>query len=285
MVVAFAWGCGGDREEIIVSAYKWSVSTCETDSAGKKRDRVGAGATKRGLFNNPNFRLTIPTTTTTMKRRWLGAAVFFSCLAEGRRTYTYTYRQKIKCMNILKTVFLNHGSVSSPNAGKFSSGNLTHFCCQSDSPSIFLFAVYIRPAWSVFCYKCESYRDFRCLDPFDYQPHVQVNCDYEPFVRDRKPVFCEKVTELGETTGGKKRLNLGDQVTFSCFPCTSRRRVRDHPRLLHAAVGGRGRLHGPPEPGEQYYLCCRQHLLKKSSKKKERDKLMSLVLFSSFHSC
>ncbi len=69
----------------------------------------------------------------------------------------------------------------------------------------------------MFCYKCESYRDFRCLDPFDYQPHVQVNCDYEPFVRDRKPVFCEKVTELGETTGEKKRLNLGDQVTFSCF--------------------------------------------------------------------
>merc|ERR1711902_282009 len=26
--------------------------------------------------------------------------------------------------------------------------------------------------------------------------HIQVNCDYESFVRDRKPVFCEKTTEL-----------------------------------------------------------------------------------------
>jgi hypothetical protein len=23
-----------------------------------------------------------------------------------------------------------------------------------------------------------------------------VNCDYEPYVRERKPVFCEKTTEL-----------------------------------------------------------------------------------------
>eukprot|EP00095_Tigriopus_kingsejongensis_P010663 maker-scaffold799_size95547-snap-gene-0.10 protein:Tk10663 transcript:maker-scaffold799_size95547-snap-gene-0.10-mRNA-1 annotation:"GE12564" len=49
---------------------------------------------------------------------------------------------------------------------------------------------------AIFCYKCESYRDFRCLDPFDYQPHIQINCDFEHFVRDRKPVFCEKTTEL-----------------------------------------------------------------------------------------
>jgi hypothetical protein len=48
----------------------------------------------------------------------------------------------------------------------------------------------------VHCYKCESYRDYRCLDPFDYRPHVRVNCDFEPYVRDRKPVFCEKTTEL-----------------------------------------------------------------------------------------
>ena len=26
--------------------------------------------------------------------------------------------------------------------------------------------------------------------------HSQVNCDYEPYVRDQKPVFCEKTTEL-----------------------------------------------------------------------------------------
>ena len=49
---------------------------------------------------------------------------------------------------------------------------------------------------AIFCYKCESYRDFRCLDPFDPRPHIQVNCDKERFVRDKKPVFCEKVTEL-----------------------------------------------------------------------------------------
>ena len=49
---------------------------------------------------------------------------------------------------------------------------------------------------AISCYKCESYRDFRCLDPFDYQPHIQVNCNYENFVRDKTPVFCEKVTDL-----------------------------------------------------------------------------------------
>ena len=49
---------------------------------------------------------------------------------------------------------------------------------------------------AIFCYKCESYRDYRCLDPFDPRPHIQVNCDTESFVRDKKPVFCEKVTEL-----------------------------------------------------------------------------------------
>lgn len=49
---------------------------------------------------------------------------------------------------------------------------------------------------AITCYKCESYRDYRCLDPFDYQPHVQVNCDFEHFVRDKKPVFCEKTTDL-----------------------------------------------------------------------------------------
>lgn len=61
---------------------------------------------------------------------------------------------------------------------------------------------YIIPAVvAISCYKCESYRDFRCLDPFDQRPHIQVNCDFEPFVRDRKPVFCEKTTELSENIG------------------------------------------------------------------------------------
>ena len=27
----------------------------------------------------------------------------------------------------------------------------------------------------IFCYVCESVRDFRCLDPFDFQPFPQVN--------------------------------------------------------------------------------------------------------------
>ena len=30
---------------------------------------------------------------------------------------------------------------------------------------------------AIFCYVCESVRDFRCLDPFDYQPFVQVGLD------------------------------------------------------------------------------------------------------------
>jgi len=54
------------------------------------------------------------------------------------------------------------------------------------------------PVDAITCYKCESYRDYRCLDPFDFQPHVQVNCDFEPFVRDKKPVFCEKTTDLSK---------------------------------------------------------------------------------------
>lgn len=49
---------------------------------------------------------------------------------------------------------------------------------------------------AITCYKCESHRDYRCLDPFDYRPHISVNCDYEAYVRDRNPVFCEKITEL-----------------------------------------------------------------------------------------
>lgn len=46
------------------------------------------------------------------------------------------------------------------------------------------------------CYTCESSRDYRCLDPFDFQPFVQVNCDQASWVREKKPVFCEKRTEI-----------------------------------------------------------------------------------------
>ena len=58
---------------------------------------------------------------------------------------------------------------------------------------------------AIFCYKCESYRDYRCLDPFDPRPHIQVNCDMEHFVRDKKPVFCEKVTELSKSIAAGKK--------------------------------------------------------------------------------
>jgi len=61
---------------------------------------------------------------------------------------------------------------------------------------IILPTIILQSTDAIFCYKCESYRDYRCLDPFDIRPHIQVNCDMEPFVRDKKPVFCEKVTEL-----------------------------------------------------------------------------------------
>lgn len=49
---------------------------------------------------------------------------------------------------------------------------------------------------TVTCYQCASYRDFRCLDPFDRSPFVQINCDTAPWVREKKPVFCEKRTEI-----------------------------------------------------------------------------------------
>ena len=60
------------------------------------------------------------------------------------------------------------------------------------------FRIFLTGSSAITCYKCESHRDYRCLDPFDYRPHISVNCDFEPYVRDRNPVFCEKVTELGK---------------------------------------------------------------------------------------
>ena len=61
-----------------------------------------------------------------------------------------------------------------------------------------IFVLFLTGSSAITCYKCESHRDYRCLDPFDYRPHISVNCDFEPYVRDRNPVFCEKVTELGK---------------------------------------------------------------------------------------
>eukprot|EP00088_Acartia_fossae_P071321 TRINITY_DN9765_c0_g1_i6.p1 TRINITY_DN9765_c0_g1~~TRINITY_DN9765_c0_g1_i6.p1 ORF type:complete len:155 (-),score=16.23 TRINITY_DN9765_c0_g1_i6:1035-1499(-) len=49
---------------------------------------------------------------------------------------------------------------------------------------------------AITCYQCESHKDFRCLDPFDTAPFVQINCDSASWVRENKPVFCEKRTEI-----------------------------------------------------------------------------------------
>ena len=53
---------------------------------------------------------------------------------------------------------------------------------------------------SITCYVCESYNDFQCLDLFNYQPFVQIDCDTAPWVRDKVPVFCEKRTEVVDNT-------------------------------------------------------------------------------------
>lgn len=69
-------------------------------------------------------------------------------------------------------------------------------CISSMTLLLFIWCMLPTGSSALSCYKCESHRDFRCLDPFDYRPHISVLCDLEPYVRDRNPVFCEKVTEL-----------------------------------------------------------------------------------------
>merc|ERR1719422_1235527 len=51
---------------------------------------------------------------------------------------------------------------------------------------------------AISCYICSSYGGlWGCLDPFDYQPIVRKNCDFEPWVRGPPyPVFCEKRTDI-----------------------------------------------------------------------------------------
>ena len=58
---------------------------------------------------------------------------------------------------------------------------------------VLLLACLITPSSTITCYTCESWKDFRCLDPFDFQPFHQENCDLKSYVRDKPPVFCEKV--------------------------------------------------------------------------------------------
>jgi len=74
--------------------------------------------------------------------------------------------------------------------------NSKSICWRSMSFFIFIWIALPKGMDAITCYKCESHRDYRCLDPFDYRPHISVNCDYESYVRDRNPVFCEKITEL-----------------------------------------------------------------------------------------
>jgi len=90
------------------------------------------------------------------------------------------------------------------------------------------------PSLAITCWKCASHNaDWGCLDPFDYQPFVQVNCDYEGWVRDRKPVFCEKRTDIVDgvyvTTRGCSQEDWSDvkgyqDVRDGHVPCIRRGR-------------------------------------------------------------
>eukprot|EP00096_Caligus_rogercresseyi_P001713 TRINITY_DN1286_c0_g1_i1.p1 TRINITY_DN1286_c0_g1~~TRINITY_DN1286_c0_g1_i1.p1 ORF type:complete len:144 (+),score=16.49 TRINITY_DN1286_c0_g1_i1:83-514(+) len=87
---------------------------------------------------------------------------------------------------------------------------------------------------AIFCYKCEGTRDFRCSDPMDPRPFPLYDCDSEPWARDKKPVFCEKVTEfvggLYRTTRGCSRKQWEDVNKHYSYlnqrhPCTHAGRV------------------------------------------------------------
>ena len=71
----------------------------------------------------------------------------------------------------------------------------------------------------IFCYVCESVRDFRCLDPFDFQPFPQVDCSTLSFVRDKVPVFCEKRTEV---FNGDHMTTRGYSVYYRYYCCKTR---------------------------------------------------------------
>ena len=49
----------------------------------------------------------------------------------------------------------------------------------------------------IFCYVCESVRDFRCLDPFDFQPFPQVHSS-DDHIKER---FCALTSSLFSSFG------------------------------------------------------------------------------------
>ena len=61
---------------------------------------------------------------------------------------------------------------------------------------------------AIFCYVCESVRDFRCLDPFDYQPFVQVGLDsfiLSNIFRHIKIFFCRSTAARCRLCGTRCR--------------------------------------------------------------------------------
>jgi len=67
-----------------------------------------------------------------------------------------------------------------------------------NTPLFTLLAILPLETSAISCYICSSYGGlWGCLDPFDYQPIVRKNCDFEPWVRGPPyPVFCEKRTDI-----------------------------------------------------------------------------------------